>query len=38
MQIVNVNYIEKVELYDNNEDGFEGFVAFTVTDDSTIWI
>jgi hypothetical protein len=36
-QILNINYTEKVELYDNNEDGFEGLVCYTATDDSTLW-
>lgn len=34
--IVTVNNIEKVEVHDNDEDGFEGFVCYTVCEDSKI--
>lgn len=34
--IVTVTNIEKVEVYDNDEEGFEGFVCYTVCEDSKI--
>lgn len=34
--IVTVTNIEKVEVHDNDEDGFEGFVCYTVCEDSKI--
>lgn len=36
LQIVSVTSIEKVEVLDNDEDGFEGFVCYTVCEDSKI--
>jgi len=35
-QICTVTNIEKVEVFDNDEDGFEGFVCYTVCEDSKI--
>jgi hypothetical protein len=34
--IATVCAVEKVEIYDNSEDGFEGFVCYTVNEDSTL--
>lgn len=34
--ITTVCAVEKVEIYDNSEDGFEGFVCYTVNEDSTL--
>ncbi len=34
--IATVNSVEKVEIYDNSEDGFEGFVCYTVNEDSKL--
>jgi hypothetical protein len=34
--IVTVTNIEKVEVHDNDEEGFEGFVCYTVCEDSKI--
>lgn len=31
-----VTSVEKVEVYDNSEDGFEGFVCYTVNEDSEL--
>lgn len=31
-----VTSVEKVEIYDNSEDGFEGFVCYTVNEDSEL--
>lgn len=36
VQIVTVTNIEKVEILDNDEDGFEGFVCYTICEDSKI--
>ena len=36
VQIVTVTCIEKVEVLDNDEDGFEGFVCYTICEDSQI--
>ena len=36
LQIVTVNSIEKVEVLDNDEEGFEGFVCYTICEDSTL--
>jgi hypothetical protein len=35
-QIVTVTCIEKVEVMDNDEEGFEGFVCYTICEDSKI--
>jgi hypothetical protein len=35
-QIVTVSCIEKVEVFDNDEEGFEGFVCYTICEDSAI--
>lgn len=35
-QIVTVSFIEKVEVFDNDEEGFEGFVCYTICEDSQI--
>lgn len=34
--IATITSIEKVEVLDNDEDGFEGFVCYTICEDSTI--
>lgn len=36
VQIVTVTNIEKVEVLDNDEEGFEGFVCYTICEDSKI--
>lgn len=36
LQIVTVSNVEKVEVYDNSEDGYEGFVCYTVNEDSQL--
>ena len=36
VHIVTVTNIEKVEVLDNDEDGFEGFVCYTICEDSKI--
>lgn len=36
VQIVTLKNIEKVEVLDNDEDGFEGFVCYTVCEDSSL--
>ena len=36
VQICTVTNIEKVEVFDNDEDGFEGFVCYTVCEDSAV--
>ena len=36
LHIATVNSVEKVEIYDNSEDGFEGFVCYTVNEDSQL--
>lgn len=36
VQIVTVKNIEKVEVLDNDEDGFEGFVCYTICEDSSL--
>ena len=36
VHIVTVTSIEKVEVFDNDEDGFEGFVCYTVCEDSVL--
>lgn len=35
-QIVTIKSIEKVEVLDNDEEGFEGFVCYTICEDSTM--
>lgn len=35
-QIATVSSVEKVEIYDNSEDGFEGFVCYTVNEESQL--
>ncbi len=37
-QIVTVTCIEKVEVLDNDEEGFEGFVCYTICEDSKLEI
>lgn len=34
--IATISSVEKVEIYDNSEDGFEGFVCYTVNEDSRL--
>jgi hypothetical protein len=34
--IATVSSVEKVEIYDNSEDGFEGFVCYTVNEESQL--
>ena len=34
LHIATLNSVEKVEIYDNSEEGFEGFVCYTVNEDS----
>lgn len=36
LHIATINSVEKVEIYDNSEDGFEGFVCYTVNEDSQL--
>lgn len=36
LHIITINSVEKVEIYDNSEDGFEGFVCYTVNEDSSL--
>lgn len=36
VQIITVTNIEKVEVLDNDEEGFEGFVCYTICEDSKI--
>lgn len=36
LHIATFNSVEKVEIYDNSEDGFEGFVCYTVNEDSKL--
>lgn len=36
LQIISITNTEKVEVYDNSEDGFEGFICFTITEESQL--
>ena len=36
LQIISITNTEKVEVYDNSEDGFEGFICFIITEESEL--
>jgi hypothetical protein len=36
LQILSITHIEKVEVYDNNDENFEGFICFIITEDSEL--
>lgn len=36
MQIISITKIEKVEVYDNVDDSFEGFICYIITEDSQL--
>lgn len=36
IQILSVTNTEKVEIYDNFEEGFEGFISYIVTEESKL--
>lgn len=36
LQILSITHTEKVEVYDNNDESFEGFICFIITEDSEL--
>lgn len=36
LQILSITHTEKVEVYDNNDENFEGFICFIITEDSEL--
>ena len=36
LQIISITNTEKVEVYDNSEEGFEGFICFIITEESEL--